>query len=495
MTFRLYFAGAEVPGWRNLLAEEGAKNVALSFTNLRPRLPKKKPYLLADRFPDDQRILLDSGAYATKTKTLNHDDHMEAYKAFVMQNLDRLDLVTEYDPEGVSPDWIQGWRQDFWDDLPPEKFMPIWHERYGVRELERMAEQYDHLGITKPERNITARLNGVVQRYGVELHGVAITRPDILTQVRFSSAMSTSWISPMRYGETHVWDGHHLRWYPQKMKDQARRRHRMLFTRAGFDAEAIANDNNNEVARFTIWSWLRLEESMATKRVRKITRVTAQPDVATTSGFEDDGDFAQTEEGAVDTAPARTRNMELVPRDERVTLPVFSFEARQGMNIEDGSPERVQVPVLTKHSHRRCDSCYISNTCPAFEPGAECKFDLPVEIRTKDQLLGALTALLEMQMGRVAFGRFAEELEGGYPDPNVSSEMDRFMKMTLAYKEIQDNRDFMKVTVEARGQAGVLSRLFGDQAGEQARTLERPLDPDQTDRFLGDFIEGQVVDG
>lgn len=476
-----------------MLAAEGARHVALSFTNLRPRLPKKKTYLLSERFPDDQEILLDSGGYATKTKLIDHDEHMAAYQTFVEANIDRLTLVTEYDPVGSAPDWITGWRNDFWDTLPPEKFMPIWHQRYGLQELERLAERYDHLGITKTDRNITARLNGLVQRYGVELHGVAITRPDDLNQVKFSSAMSTSWISPMRYGETHVWDGHHLRWYPQKMKNQARKRHRTLFTKAGFDAEAIAKDDSTEVARFTVWSWLRLEESMATKRIRRTPRTADNDGVATTEPFEDEEDSAQSDAPEVVTAPVQRRNTELVLRDERVTLPVFGFERRQGMNAQDGSPEAVDVPVLAKTSQRRCDSCYIQNTCPGFEPGTECKFDLPVEIRTKDQLLGSLTALLEMQLARVAFGRFAEELEGGYPDPNISAEMDRFMRMTLAYKDIQDNRDFMKVTVEARGQAGVLSRIFGDQAGEQSRRLDKPLNAEQTDRFLADVIDAEVL--
>ena len=62
-------------------------------------------------------------------------------------------------------------------------------------------------------------------------------------------------------------------------------------------------------------------------------------------------------------------------------------------------------------------------------------------------------------------------------DANLSAELDRFMKMTQSVKEIQDNRDFLKVTVEGRAQAGVLSRLFG---AERAETLRR-VDPDRAE--------------
>ena len=75
------------------------------------------------------------------------------------------------------------------------------------------------------------------------------------------------------------------------------------------------------------------------------------------------------------------------------------------------------------------------------------------------------------------FTFLAEQLQGGYPDANLSSELDRFMSMTQKVKDIQDNRDFLKVTVEGRAQAGVLSRLFGS---ERADNLRR-VDPDRAE--------------
>jgi len=136
-----------------------------------------------------------------------------------------------------------------------------------------------------------------------------------------------------------------------------------------------------------------------------------------------------------------------------------------------------QVAVMGQASLRNCDGCSLAVVCPLHEPGAQCKYSIPIEIRNRDQLLGILHSLLELQGQRIAFGRFSEELQGGYPDANLSAELDRFMKMTQSVKEIQDNRDFLKVTVEGRAQAGVLSRLFG---AERAETLRR-VDPDRAE--------------
>jgi hypothetical protein len=136
-----------------------------------------------------------------------------------------------------------------------------------------------------------------------------------------------------------------------------------------------------------------------------------------------------------------------------------------------------RVPVMGTTSLRQCDSCSLAVLCPLFDSGSSCRYAIPVEIRTRDQLLGILQSLLEMQGQRVAFGFFSEQLQGGYPDANLSAELDRFMRMTQSVKDIQDNRDFLKVTVEGRAQSGVLRRLFG---AERAETLRR-VDSDRAE--------------
>jgi hypothetical protein len=115
---------------------------------------------------------------------------------------------------------------------------------------------------------------------------------------------------------------------------------------------------------------------------------------------------------------------------------------------------------------------------------------LPVDIKTKDQLNAVLQAMIEMQTSRVLFARFAEELEGQGLDPALSSEMDRLFSLIDKFKNISDTRDLMRIEVEARGNAGVLSRLFGQKAGETARQLPGGgMDVNQTDKFIQSVID------
>jgi hypothetical protein len=489
---RIFLGGAEQPAWRKLLQECEVPNVGVSFSQLRARLPQTKPYILEERFNDTQSIFLDSGAFGANKKIHDVNEYMESYLRFVENNLDRLAYVTEFDSTQLSLDTIQGWRRDFWDSMPPEKFVPVWHESYGADELVRLCECYENVGITAPTKDISHRLNALVVRAGASIHGLGIGDYDLIKKIKFSSVLHTSWTAPMRFGDTIVWDGNRIRRYPEKYKEVARKRHKMVFKKAGFDPDLILNDDRNEVARFTVWSWKQLENYMSQKRAVTNVRRIKRPGVSTFPPPEDNQPTEELVAEAVATLPVQSGNL-AVERAERSVLPIFGFETRETENGQVGAVEQVAVPVLAKTSRRVCDSCYVSASCPCFQSGATCSFDIPIELRTKEQLVSAMTGLLEMQFQRTAFGRFAEELEGGYPDPNLSNEMDRFFKMTALFKEIQDNRDFMKVTLEARGQAGVLSRVFGEGRAQALHNLRQPLNPEQTNQFLEDVIEGEVV--
>jgi hypothetical protein len=77
-------------------------------------------------------------------------------------------------------------------------------------------------------------------------------------------------------------------------------------------------------------------------------------------------------------------------------------------------------------------------------------------------------------------GRFAEEVNGA-ADVLLGREMDRLFAMVEKWRNIEDNRDSLKITVDSKGSAagmGVLSRLFGEKAGANALKLDEPLDAD-----------------
>lgn len=471
MSFTMYYGGAEEPGWRRLLIEQDVAGIALSFRHLHKRLPKTKPWLVADRCPGVSVIM--ESPHASRA-TQDEEEFLatlhDAYIDFLAYNEEDLTLAMEFDSATMGMDFVQAQRRDYWD-AHPDMHMAVWIE--GMEQLDALCEQYRHIGIPDLKANaaVLRTLPRLGQKYGTQFHAVGTSDPDVLKV--FDSASTHSWLSATKYGETIVWDANRLRRYPAKMKGIARKRHRMLFERAGFDSERIERDDGDELARFTVWSFRQLEEYLAAHR-------SASPVTGLGQGLTPtNGDRATL---AVAEPPPPMRNA-------RQVLPVALQRAVEGAES--------QFPAVPAVTVRRCSTCHVQATCPAYNPAAECAFDIPVEVKTKEQLLGLLQGTIAMQAQRVAFARFAEELEGGYPDPNLSLEMDRLMRVITSAKAIQDDRDFLTLTVQAHAGAGVLSRIFGAKEAEPTRQLTHALGPAQTDHVIAtvlDVEEAEVVE-
>src|SRR6516164_7200171 len=244
----LYFAGAEVPTWRKLLVQEEVPHVAVNYLHLKARLPLGK-WTLEDHFPSEKK----------NWSPVQHEEFLESYVAFVSENLDRLSYFTEYDAATLGLDWVLRQRQ-VWEGLG--KLVPVWREEWGAPLLRQMVEEHPNLGVPPVAPRTQNVLSSLVRRTRITLHGLSFSHPYDAPGGLYSTIVSSSWISPTRFGETVVWDENRLRRYPADEKLKIRTRHRQHFIQAGFDAEKILRDDNQEVARYTIWAWRQQEAAM-----------------------------------------------------------------------------------------------------------------------------------------------------------------------------------------------------------------------------------------
>ena len=478
----IWLLGAEQPTNYRLAHEAGAKHLGVSFPGLRPRLPKKSDYIVADRF-EHPIYLAGGGASLGKMSSDEFNAYMEDLVEFVDLNANSISLMTEPDDDRLDLAYRDRFRKALGD-----RFAPVWREQTGVQELEALAEAHRTVAIkaesVRGSPVLLARLNPLRARYGTSWHVLDGVRTDELMTGRFQSAATVAWLSPMKYQETIVWDGNRIQRYPKRMMQVARSRHRSVFSRAGFDAAEIIGGNPQETTRFTVWSYLQLENSLTRRKPTdnpfKVIQGGNDEELSTSEPVHETGGSLEDPHDDVDNTPVVSRKETSVPTvrsEPRRTLPGVGFDTQETTDYdENGNPVIVKRNLL-KISNvplRQCDTCHVAANCPAFTPGAECAFELPVEIKTKEQLSAAMAAILEMQAQRVAFMRFQEELNGGYSDANVSAEMDRFFKMTESLKKIEDNREFIKFQVEARGQSGVLSALFGEKA-KSLNELDEPI--------------------
>lgn len=485
---KLIFGGVEIPSNRTLLERNGVSNVMLNYWGLRKRgLPKTKAYLIGEQFLPDMKVWVDSGATQADKANLSRaelEDYAAEYEEFIALNYDRIEGWVEFDSQVMGLPWIKQQRAAFEND---PKMWVVWHESYSIGELNYMAAEYQNVAIPGAAIDAVTALGGLtrnlVQKYQTRFHGLAVAKPDNLRSIPFDTASTLSWISPMRRGETIVWDGMRLARYPKKMKAQARLRYKTVLDKAGLDFQKFIDDDTTEATKVAVWSYLQLEEAM------KKNKVSDNSDDTLYTGLMEIGGVGSDNSGSDMRKVERT---ELVKRDpsEVVSMPVFGYEMKTIVDDENGRDILKDVTVVKSSTStlRQCDSCFVASNCPAFKPSNTCAFNLPVEVKTPEQLKALNTALLEMQAQRVAFMRFSEELNGGYADPNVSQEMDRYFKMLKAMKELDESKEFVQITASRQSSGGVLSAIFGDRAAA-LREQEQVLSEEKTTMIIKNQIE------
>ena len=498
----LIFSGVEVGSNRTLLEGMKVESMGLNYWGLRKRgLPKTKIWLISEHFEPEAKVYIESGALQADKAGLSRQELLDLaadYQEFLVNNADRAEAFLEFDSQVLGQEWIAQQRSFFSND---PKLWVVWHESEGISNLQILAKSYSNIAIPNDTieavKNLASLTRTLQRSHGTKFHAIGCAKPDNLRQVPFSTASTLSWLSPMRRGETIVWDGTKLNRYPKKMKDQARPRYKAIVEKAGLDYSEFIADSTLESTRVAVWSYKRLEDSMDKKTPDfhiieggKNAQVSDNSDTPLLSGL------MEMMGGASDNSDVEVRKPEantVVERapEEMQNLPVFGVKMKTIVETdEEGRDVLKDVPVINNQqsSLRQCNTCFVASNCPAFKPDNMCAFNLPIEVKTKDQLKALLTAIIEMQGQRVAFMRFAEEMNGGYADPNLSQEIDRLYKLVGQVKDMETNKEFIQITAQRQSAGGVLSAIFGDRA-QALKELPETLKEETVTRIISESIE------
>lgn len=499
----IYYMGSELPTYRRYILENGVTTSSLSYMGLRKRTKFTNPWLVSKYFPKGHRLFVDSGCQTlNSSKEEKYSDEelkviCEQYYSWVGQNLEDIQMFSEFDALQLGGEYLRAIRKTLSEEMSA-KVLPIWHSETGIAELQSLGARYGKVGIS--QTNLGGRdLIPVLVRMasdGVELHGLSMTKPDIMQAVKWTSVSSTSWTSPQRYGDTIIWSHNQLKRYSKTDKDQARRKERSVFLANGFDIDKIEKDDPAELLKISLWSWEKLVDSINRKNSGTVKTV-ENPTAVTTTREEGEGDFIPEKVEGVGVAVS-SPSFTPATRRPTQTIPVMSTELHTDRvkNPDTGQMEDKITPKvrIRSSSMRICDTCFLASKCPMFEPGSTCAYDIPITIRTKDQLQSAVDSLVEFQFQRVLFMKMVEDIEGGYADPNLSLEMDRWNRMVKTKHEMEQEGFQFTVTAKQNGQMSVVDRIFGDLGNtSKLRELESPVQVPDLFADMG-FIDAEVVD-
>jgi hypothetical protein len=288
-----------------------------------------------------------------------------------------------------------------------------------------------------------------------------LNHPDLLDAKRagFNAVLQGSWIHAGRFGDVMVWTGTSFLRVNKIRKKEMFDLHGDTIQRAGLDMDLLRSNDARESNKLAAYSYISWAQSLSEAPLSSDSETPVEL-----------AEVVTLRTGSDKTVGKGVKNVR-----PTVALPIFTQETTEAM--EDG-PDGVMTmrsrSLLRASSEtiRACDSCFLASTCPAFEPASSCAFNFPVEVRTDAQVKALLNSIMELQATRVAFARFAEEVNGGYPDEVVGREMDRLFRMAEKLKKVEEKRERLTVSVESEssgGGTGVLSRIFGERASvEQA---------------------------
>lgn len=458
--FAVIFQGAEssthrdtLESVRDLYEEPPHMAVSISYKSLMAR--RLGATYVKETLGRGFSVILEAGVSGTPMTAEEAAETAREYYEFVSALPDHVSAV-----EFEHPSITYGQTGD-----PNERILPLWDGKDPKWLAEILREQGSVAMAYDGDMRVPAILRKHSEDYSVLL---ALGQADLAEAKKagFNMAMTNAWTAPAKYGEISVWDG--IKFHRASSADKPRllAKYSNAITKVGLDLELIERGDARELNRLAAYSFLQWAKSL---------------DTSTKSDESEGGKVVPL--SLVSTKSAEkgvTRTRATVP------LPIFEQDEVEGLEEDEGgiaSIKKRSVMRASSETVRVCDSCFLASTCPAYEPGSSCAFNFPVEVRTDAQVKALLNSVMELQATRVAFARFAEEVNGGSPDPVVGQEMDRLFRMAEKARKVDEKRERLSVTLESEssgGGTGVLSRIFGERA---------QLPSQQSDTIIAEVVE------
>ena len=443
---QIFFTGAESPAHLNTLKACGVERVAVNINNLSRHLKKFPGWASLERLGGiDWIVYADSPVVPVDPV---------------------LELLSD---AAVKPELIAGpvsWAETSWIK-DSDGFYPIW-DGHDASILRQYVEDYEGVVLPDPVmdnptavRTARASLGRMGQLGGLTGRSKGVDRLDVL--------VSSAWWSVQKHGETQVWTGNRLVRLSSEDKHLKRQRYASDIEALGCDVGAVLADDPTESVKLAIRSWLALESHLGQVGPSVGGQLVASPS--------HQGNVIPLVPVASPTTV--TRHQMALPNALQ-PLPIMGITTTTTTTTDaegNETQETHKTIEVTGESMRQCNTCVLSAACPMFSPGSRCSYSIPIEIKTKDQRQAVMRALIEIQAQRILMGSFSEQVLG-QADSQVGREMDRLFTMVEKWKNIEEQRPSLRINVEADENAansGLISRLFGEAAGQNARMLDTPV--------------------
>ena len=173
--------------------------------------------------PIAKDFLLDSGAFTILSNnkiSADWDKYINGYAKFINEN--KITKFFELDIDyAIGYENVIKYRNKL-ETLTKQQCIPVWHKTRGIKEFEKMCQEYSYIAIGSSGRNEDSkwlRDNPDALRWLIrkahskkcKVHGLGFTSLKLLKQMPFDSVDSTTWLSAGRFGITFQFTGSDLK--------------------------------------------------------------------------------------------------------------------------------------------------------------------------------------------------------------------------------------------------------------------------------------------
>ena len=228
------------------LKESGIKDIETMFDTA--KLPSGKIKIMVDSGAFTLLLKIWKGKKSSKAKVKEiGEQYFCDYADWVVHNQKNLTSVVNLDLDTVFGEKvITDWNMELLKHVKDTEICFVWHKyEHGLAGWRKFCKTYNYVGCSGvlsgriEMGELIARI-GIAKDYGVRVHGLGMTRFRMLDKTAFFSVDSTSWLSALKFGSTHLTVKNNMYTYAKEMKTGARLPYLRQFKEAGLTDEDIA---------------------------------------------------------------------------------------------------------------------------------------------------------------------------------------------------------------------------------------------------------------
>lgn len=518
MTFRPYpkgvgtfvlLAGAELNHFRRFLIANKVKGILFSFYYIRKWL-KKGACSIDDLKADAMRAdycFIDSGGFtlqkAVTSGKLDIDIHsyIREYYEFAEEMKPYVQVFGAVDSVSNSG----GFTMEDMDRAVYEarsRGIHIAPTIFGEEDAESLRKSgymsaFDMVALSSKKKNMRAKAQGLfgqLRRFGMKVHGYAMTSQEEFRAFDFFSVDSSTWLGGQKYGTTYVWRGGKMRTYGFQYKARIRPTLYALCKEHGVDFEKVKEDTYvgkdgakrdqsmsqdilDEINKMNLIAWKQLVDYYLNITNRAYWLKQTAPIFV-----DENGQPIREERGMESQADDLLSRLGRSPKEQE---PVDGevMEAEVFEDQEDGDEEEAQesedtaltADLLPFHSKvpMKCNDCTIFSLCPKGKTDQECQYsfdELFQMLNPKAAIRNSALHIIQLQFDRIQRAALFEKANGGAIDSQLSTEISRYMNLLLNLKSLQqDTTNTFSITASGKAaeqvtqSGGLLSKLLMDK--------------------------------